>query len=235
MDKPRPPRYAQIIVIGSKIMLDGPGWGPASGGAARQLVVLCHGVGADGNDLIDLAPYWSKALPDAYFCSPHGPEQFDMAPVGRQWFSIGNLDPATLGKGARRARIALDEYIDVMLQEHDLPADAYALMGFSQGAMTALFTGLRRKIAPRAILAFSGALIDPASLATERANSCPVMLAHGEADMVVPASRSRDAATALRAEGVPVETHFSPKLAHGIDDIGLSAGALFLQRAFANS
>ena len=36
--------------------LDGPRWGPASKATPKQLVVLCHGVGADGHDLIDLAP-----------------------------------------------------------------------------------------------------------------------------------------------------------------------------------
>ena len=43
--------------------LDGPRWGPASKGAPKQLVVLCHGLGADGHDLIDLAPTWAHALP----------------------------------------------------------------------------------------------------------------------------------------------------------------------------
>jgi phospholipase/carboxylesterase len=99
--------------------------------------------------------------------------------------------------------------------------------------MTALFTGLRRPHAPRAILAFSGALIDPGSLAAELKNRAPVLLGHGEADPVVPAFRSRDAAATLKAAGVPVETVFSPKLEHGIDDTLLTAGALFLQKAFA--
>jgi phospholipase/carboxylesterase len=196
-------------------------------------VILCHGVGADGHDLIDLAPYSSQALPDAVFVAPHGPEPFDMAPVGRQWFSIGDLDPAKLGGGVRRAAVALDGFIDQQLAKYDLPPTAYALIGFSQGAMTVLFTGLRRAHAPRAIIAISGALIDPGSLATELKNQAPVMLAHGEADEVVPAFRSRDAAAALKAVHVPVETVFSPKLGHGIDDIILTAGALFLQKAFA--
>jgi phospholipase/carboxylesterase len=210
-----------------------PRWGPASKGKPRQLVVLCHGVGADGNDLIDLAPYWGHAAPDALFVAPHGPEPFDMAPVGRQWFPIGDLDPAKLGGGVRRAAKMLDAFIDEELKKYGLPQDAYALMGFSQGAMTALFTGLRRVHAPRAILAFSGALIDPGSLKTELKNRAPVLLGHGEADPVVPAFRSRDAEAALKAEGVPVETVFSPKLEHGVDDTLLTAGALFLQKAFA--
>lgn len=211
-----------------------PSWGPASKGTPRQLVILCHGVGADGHDLIDLAPYWGQALPDAVFVAPHGPEPFDMAPVGRQWFPIGDLNPATLGSGVRRAAASLDAFIDQQLEKYGLPKTAYALMGFSQGAMTALFTGLRRPHAPRAILAFSGALIAPESLAAEMKNHAPVLLAHGEMDPVVPAFRSRDAETALKQAGVPVETVFSPKLEHGIDDIILTAGALFLQKAFAD-
>jgi phospholipase/carboxylesterase len=99
--------------------------------------------------------------------------------------------------------------------------------------MTALFTGLRRTAAPRAILAFSGALPAPATLAAELANRAPVLLVHGEADDVVPVQRSRDAETALRAVNVPVEVAYVPRLGHGIDDTGLAMGALALQRAFA--
>ncbi len=211
----------------------GPSWGPALKGKPRQLVILCHGLGADGHDLIDLAPYWGRALPDAVFVSPHGPESFDMAPTGRQWFPIGDLDPAHFGAGVRRAAPVLNQFIDAQLKKYDLPPTAYALMGFSQGAMVALFTGLRRPAAPRAILAFSGALVDPEDLAAELKNHAPVLLAHGQADQIVPASYSIDAEQVLQAAGIPVETVFSPKLEHGIDDILLTAGALFLQKAFA--
>jgi phospholipase/carboxylesterase len=61
----------------------------------------------------------------------------------------------------------------------------------------------------------------------------PVLLVHGEVDEVVPAAASHHAEAALRAAGVPVEATYSPALGHGIDDAGLSAGALFLQRAAA--
>ena len=74
-------------------------------------------------------------------------------------------------------------------------------MGFSQGAMISLFTGLRRVAAPRAILGFSGALIAPETLAAELTNRAPVLLVHGEADEAVPVSRSRDAEATLRADG----------------------------------
>ena len=216
--------------------LDGPRVGPEAGGAPRQLVVLCHGLGADGHDLIDIAAAWKQAVPHAAFAAPDAPFPCDMAPMGRQWFSVGDRTPARMEQGVRRAALFLDAFIDAELARLSLAPDAYALMGFSQGAMTALFTGLRRAVPPRAILGYSGALIAPELLAGDRpanGGAIPVLLVHGEDDEVVPVSRSRDAEAALRAGGFPVEALYCPRLGHGIDQAGLSIGGLFLQAAFS--
>ncbi|HEY2618299.1 MAG TPA: prolyl oligopeptidase family serine peptidase [Acetobacteraceae bacterium] len=212
--------------------LDGPRWGPASKAAPKQLVVLCHGLGADGHDLIDLAPTWAHALPDALFVSVDAPFPHESG-FGRQWWSVADRSPAVMDAGIRRAAGFLTGFIDAELDRLALPAEAYALMGFSQGAMTVLFAGLRRVVAPRVILAFSGALVAPETLPAELANRAPVLLVHGEADDVVPVQRSREAEAALRAANVPVEAAYVPRLGHGIDDTGLAMGALALQRAFA--
>ena len=212
--------------------LDGPRWGPASKAAPKQLVLLCHGLGADGHDLIDLAPTWAHALPDALFVSVDAPFPHESG-FGRQWWSVQDRSPAVMDAGVRRAAGFLNTFIDAELDRLGLPVEAYALMGFSQGAMTVLFTGLRRANAPRAVLAFSGALVAPETLATELANHAPVLLVHGEADDVVPVHRSHDAEAALRAANVPVEAVYVPRLGHGIDDTGLAMGALALQRAFS--
>ncbi|MBW8270621.1 alpha/beta hydrolase [Caldovatus aquaticus] len=214
--------------------LDGPRWGPRSGGAPRQLVVLLHGVGADGHDLIGLAPRWSQAVPEAAFVAPHAPFPCEGAPFGWQWFGIEDRTPARLEAGVRLAAAVLERFLAAELARHGLPPAApLALMGFSQGAMTALFAGLRRRPPPAAILAYSGALLAPESLAVERAGRPPVLLVHGEADETVPAAASRAAEQALRAAGVPVEAYYAPRLGHGIDEAGLALGALFLQRAFS--
>jgi phospholipase/carboxylesterase len=214
--------------------LDGVRWGPVSKGRPRQLVVLCHGLGADAHDLIDLAPSWAHALPDALFCSVNALETH-VSGFGRQWWDVGDRSPAWTEAGVRRAAAALSAFVPGELNRHGLPAAAYALMGFSQGAMTVLFTGLRMTPAPRAILGFSGALIAPEKLAAEMTNHAAVLLVHGEADDVVPVQRSRDAEAALRAAGVPVEATYVPRLGHGIDETGISMGALALQRAFGGA
>lgn len=214
-------------------LLDGPRWGPREPGPAQQLVVLCHGLGADGQDLIDLAPYWGRTLAHAAFAAPDAPEACDMGPFGRQWFSLGDRAPARIAAGVAVARTALDAFIDAELVRLGLAPDAYALMGFSQGAMTALYTGLRRTVAPRGVLAFSGALV-AADRLSEASARPPVLIVHGEDDAVVPVERSRVAQRALEAGGFEVQAMYCPRLGHGIDEAGLSTGALFLQRVFAS-
>ena len=205
-------------------------WGPACS-PAQQLVVICHGLGGAGRDMIELAPQLAATLPNAAFAALDAPELFDGGPPGRQWWSVGDRDPARAAKGAARARAAFDSFIDAELARLALPPDAYALLGFSQGAMMVLFAGLRRAVAPRAILAYSGALVAPGRLA-ERTNNAPVLLVHGTADDVVPAFRTDDAAAALKLAGVPVEAVFLPRVGHVIDPAGIAAGAATLRRGF---
>jgi phospholipase/carboxylesterase len=211
-------------------LLDGPRWGPAAGGAPRKLVVLLHGLGADGFDLIDLAPRWGQAVPAALFVAPHAPESCDIAPYGRQWFSVGDRSPAQMLAGVQAAAGHLGAFLDAEAARHGLGPGDVALMGFSQGAMTALYTGLRRSPPPAAILAYAGRLIGAETLAAGIKGRPPVLLVHGEDDEIVPAAASRDAESALHAAGVPAAAVFSEGLGHGIDEAGITIGALTLQQ-----
>ncbi len=128
--------------------------------------MLCHGVGADGHDLIDLAPHWGAGLPHAAFAAPDAPEAYrhgaPLAASGGQ-----HRRPRPGADGRRRCAWpgrCWTRSLTAELARLGLPADAYALMGFSQGAMMVLYAGLRRPTAPRAILAYSGALIAPQDL-----------------------------------------------------------------------
>ena len=212
--------------------LDGPRVGPASG-TVRQLVLLLHGVGADGNDLIGLAPDLARSLPDAVFISPHGPEPFDMAPMGRQWFSLQRLDPPTMLRGAETAAPTLDQYIDARLAELGLTADELALFGFSQGCMMALHVGLRRDSPCAGILGYSGMLLGDDGLPAAARSKPPVLLVHGADDEVVPAVCLQHATHILKSIEVPVEAHLRPGLGHGIDPEGIRLARDFLSRCFA--
>ena len=215
--------------------LSGPSQPPLSGGRPRQLVVLLHGYGSDGNDLIGLAPHWARELPDAEFVSPHAPFPCEMSPMGRQWFSFEDRSPVTLLAGGRAAAAILDAYLDETLAARKLTDRDMALVGFSQGAMMSLFVGLRRATAPAAIVGYSGALLDTGELAGEIRSRPPVLLVHGDADEVVPHTELARAAAELQVLGVPVTAETRPGLPHSIDERGLLLGGQFIARALATA
>jgi phospholipase/carboxylesterase len=209
--------------------LSGPTQKPLSGGKPRKLVILLHGLGADGNDLIGLAPVWAPLLPDAEFVSPNAPFPCDMAPYGFQWFSLQDRSPEGILAGVRAAAPMLDAFIDDALAARGLEEKDLALVGFSQGTMMSLYVGLRRARAVAGILGYSGRLIGAESLAAEIKAKPRILLVHGDADSMVPFQSLEQAAAALAAVGVPVDTIARPGLDHGIDEEGLKAGGRFLK------
>ncbi|WP_029007231.1 alpha/beta hydrolase [Azospirillum halopraeferens] len=213
--------------------LSGPAVAPVAGGPARSLVVMLHGVGADGTDLIDLATYLSPALPHTAFVAPDAPFPCDLAPYGRQWFSLQDRSPPALSIGARAAAPILNAYIDEQLALHGLGPDRLALLGFSQGCMMALHVAPRRTPAIAGVVGYSGALADTGDLAHEVAARPPVLLVHGDWDDVVSVEALPRAAAALKAAGLPVEAHVRPDLGHSIDAEGLALGRDFLSRVLS--
>jgi phospholipase/carboxylesterase len=216
--------------------LDGPRLEPRSG-TARQLVVFLHGYGADGNDLIDIGRAWQGLLPDAAFVSPHAPHPCGQAPMGREWFPLTFRDPDERWTGVNAAAPGLNAFLDAELQRRKLPPSALALVGFSQGTMMSLHVGLRRPVAPMAIVGYSGMLVvpeavDPDQFAGEIRSRPPVLLVHGDSDQLIPVQALMHASQGLAALEVPVQWHISEGVAHGIDQEGLRHGGEFLARAF---
>src|SRR5215469_4994108 len=84
----------------------------AAKGRATELVVLLHGYGADGNDLIGLASHWHKQIPGAEFVAPHAPDAVPGAPSGFQWFPISRLDPHEMRDGVAMAAPRIDAFVD---------------------------------------------------------------------------------------------------------------------------
>lgn len=215
--------------------LDGPSRPPLGGGKPKQLVVLLHGVGSNGDDLIGLVPYLAKVLPKVAFYSPHAPEPYDMAPIGRQWFSLADRHPGTMLAGAERAAPLLLEYIDMLLEQHGLRYADLALLGFSQGTMMSLFSAPRMDRQVAGVVGFSGALLGPDRLAADTRSRPPILLVHGQADDVVPVGAMHAAVDALQSAEFAVQWMIRPGLPHSIDAEGLDAAAGFLANVFRDA
>ena len=210
--------------------IDGPRAG-ARVGAADSLVVLLHGYGADGHDLIGLAGPFASSLGRAAFVSPHAPEPCRNNPGGRQWFPVPWLDGSSeveMGRSFAASADALQEFLDRETQRHGVPASRVALVGFSQGTMMALHVGLRRSEPVAAVVGYSGRLLAPERLEEELRCRPPVFLSHGDADEMVPVESVHDAVGALGSHDVPVRWHVSPGVGHGIDETALQLGRQFL-------
>lgn len=215
--------------------IDGPRV-QAKSGKPKQLVVFLHGYGADGADLIEIGRQWRAFLPDADFVSPNAPERCAMSPMGRQWFPLTMRDPDERWRGCVAARPTLDAFLDAELAKRGFDERSLALVGFSQGTMVALHTGLRRKIAPRAILGYSGLLVTLPEGADDpmiRYRTPPaVFLSHGEEDELIPVGALMMSANALAEMQIPAQWHLAAGIGHGIDEAGLIHGGLFLAQSF---
>ncbi len=209
--------------------LNGPRIEPR-GGRASGLVVLLHGYGANGDDLIALGDGWRRSLPDAAFVAPNAPQSIPGMYGGLQWFALTLRDPSEYWRGVAAAQPALDRFLDAELARYRLTADRLVLVGFSQGTMMALHVGLRRAAAPAGIVAYSGLLAGPDHLAETKARP-PVLLVHGEADDLIPIDALHMAREALAGAGIPVEWHVRPGLGHGIDPEAQWMAGLFIAQS----
>jgi phospholipase/carboxylesterase len=215
-------------------MLDGPKL-EAAAGSADALVVLLHGYGANGEDLIALGHEWRQMLPRAAFVAPNAPEALPMSGMGGlQWFALTMRDPSEYWRGASAAGPSLTAFLQAELQRRRLSPGRLALVGFSQGTMMALQVGLRLDPPLSAIVGYSGMLAGPEHL--EPASAQPaIMLVHGEADDVIPVQALDVTREALASRGFAVEWHRRPGLGHGIDPVGLRLGGHFLAQALQQS
>lgn len=209
---------------------------PPLSGNARQIVLLLHGLGSNGRDLISLAPYWQQVLPGAVFVSPDAPFACDMAPPGYpdsyQWFSLMSRDMEDMLVGVRRVTPVLESFMREILEKYGLPANALALVGFSQGTMTGLHVGPRFESPVAGIVGYSGALLWEEGMESELKSRPPVLLVHGEADDVVPVTAWFQAKATLEAQGFPVSGFTCRGLPHSIDQKGIEEAIVFLKSIF---
>jgi len=221
---------------------------PAGAKAPTSVVVLLHGYGSNGDDLMGLVPFFARLPPDTAFYSPTASSPIEGGFMGGyQWFGLGGYEPQAmirdpqrltdtfkaLRPGTEAAAAVLNTYLDQVLAHHGLEASRLALLGFSQGTMMSLHVGLRREKQIAGILGYSGALTGPDMLAGEIKSKPPVALVHGDADPVVPFQAMAAAEKTMTAAGVKVETHTVRGLQHGIDGEGAQFGAAFLNRVLS--
>ena len=207
--------------------LQGPSYAPRAN--VRRAVVFLNGYGSDGQDLISLAPYLAKDMPDTAFFAPNGPQRTTMG-MGYQWFSDAG--------GTFKDKPGIDKAVDLLqdyLEEHvygplNLTPDRVALVGFSMGTMTALHVAPRLVGGCNSVVGFSGKMMFTEELTNiDREAKMPILLIHGMDDDVVPYHASVEAEKALSDNGFDVQLELIENLPHSIDETGINRCVEFLK------
>ena len=190
-----------------------------------QLVVLCHGFGAPGTDLVGLADEFVSDEPEiahsTRFVFPEAP--IDLGPLGmpggRAWWPINMQQLAEMHQtqnfddlvtvtphGLEPASDALADCVRAAQEEYNVADEHLFLGGFSQGAMVTTNITLRQQLQPAQLIVMSGTLIcrdDWTRLAMEHPG-CSVIQTHGQMDMVLPFEASTWLAKLLSDNGFDV-------------------------------
>jgi phospholipase/carboxylesterase len=191
----------------------------AEGQSPQTLVILCHGFGAPGHDLVGLAPAVFQLAPNLVgkvaFAFPEAPLTLDFAGFGqaRAWWyldleaiehsrmmglerSLAEEEP----EGLERAYNLLKETCMGLLEHLGLGLEHLILGGFSQGAMVTTDLALHLPVGPQELYIFSGNLLHAKRWNPRIAarGSMEVFISHGMQDPILPYTGSEALATVLQ-------------------------------------
>lgn len=222
------------------------------GGGEGPLVVLLHGFGAPGTDLVGLAPYL-RAPRDTRFAFPAAPIALSSIPEmgfgmmdSRAWWLI-DIERIQMDLMARRfdrmaaevpagladARDKICNTLDLLEKWLRVPEGKTVLGGFSQGAMLSADVMLRagRKLA--GVLLWSGTIIAEEEWLSRLpgAHGLPILQSHGVMDPILPFEQAERLRDHLQGAGAKLD-FVAFRGGHEIPDLVVDKTSAFLQRVF---
>jgi len=186
-------------------------------------VVLCHGFGAAGTDLLPIADEMLRSQPkleNTVFVFPQGPIELDPIYDSRAWWMIDiekiqlmmargeirdlkNDSPPHLS--ARRKQIG--DTIAEICRQYKLRSDQVVVGGFSQGAMLATDVALHYPEQLAGLIVWSGALINERqwSQVASGKSGLKVVQSHGRLDPILPFATAVQLRDMFREHGQQVQ------------------------------
>jgi phospholipase/carboxylesterase len=175
-----------------------------AGDGRHPAVIALHGWGANGMDLLGLAPYLAGGR--FLVLCPQGRVEVPLGPmVGFGWFPLtmgAPPDPDAFAAG-------LDDvhrFIDAAVQRYPIDPQRLVLLGFSQGGVMAYATAVAAPERFAGLVALSSWLPAPVAqaLQTTTYNRLATLVHHGTRDELIDVGRGRESVARLRDLHVPV-------------------------------
>ncbi len=216
-------------------MLPGPSFVPKK---THSLLILCHGYGASGEDLMSLVPDMVDQLPETAFFCPNAPQTLPFG--GFEWFSLEDygseklISRTYLEKLSERALPAarrIISFAEELAEKFSLPMSKIALAGFSQGGLIAQEAAFLSPENFAGVVGFSSVpfVFMPQNHAAKDLSQTPVLLTHGDADTVIPFQALAFSKNELARQKIKPQSLLVPHLGHGIDEQALETAVHFLR------
>jgi len=198
----------------------------------KNIVVLLHGYGGDGNDIAQVTLNWKRFLPNTLFICPNAPEVCSINSSGYQWFDLSQDNEEFIVKESNKNELILKKFLYEVKEKFSLPNSKICLSGFSQGCMMSINAGLTSDEKYSGILGFSGKIISKKELSKRIINKPEILLIHGENDDIVPCVKSLEAKDFLERNKVPVKLEIIKNCGHHIPIEASSIGLKFIKKIF---
>lgn len=214
-------------------------------GNPQKLIIFLHGYIDNCECLSHRIEPFIDSFENTALHLPEAPLPCEIHESKRQWFSMHRFDPddarkivptldeclkiyESMGLGFEESFQYLNRYIDNCLDLYQLESKDLYLCGFSQGAMLAVYTALRRKETIGGCISFSGLLAASRIFEKHKPSTPPMLLIHGTADNLVRYGVQEYSAQKLRSYGCAVETYTVADGQHRITEDGMKTAKSFI-------
>ena len=215
------------------------------GNKAQKLVIFLHGYNSYIEDLLPFIDVLKKQLNNTLIVAPLGGEISEKNPLKKQWYALNDIDPNKKRRdpntsvndiikiynktGDRISFVSknINRFISNIQKEYKIKNKDTFIMGFSQGAMLALYSGLSRQYKVGGVFVFAGIVSGKDMLEKEIRSKPYVYLFHGTSDVSVQYKTLRFTKKWLNSQGIEWEAIEYDGIEHRlIDDEMLDASKI---------
>ena len=199
----------------------------------KNIIILFHGYGGDGNDISMLTLNWKRFLPNTIFLCPDGHERCALNQNGFQWFDLNKDEPEYILENSLKAEKVIHRYVNEVKDVYKINNSQLCLLGFSQGCMMSINVGLTSSEKYNCIIGFSGKIINKDNLSKRITSKTKTLLLHGDLDVIVDPSNLLEAKDFFIRNNIPIETNMIEDCEHQISTKGSSIALNYLKKNFS--
>lgn len=181
---------------------------------ARAAMILLHGRGASGHDILELIPEFDPG--DMAYLAPQA--------SGYSWWPQRFTDPLIVNEPYFSSALEMVGSVLERITQAGIPPDKVLLLGFSQGACLALEFTARHAQPYGGVVGLSGGLFGPPGTPRDYPgsfNRAPVFIGCSDADPHIPKERVEESAAVFERMHADVTMRLYPNMGHtvNIDEI----------------